>query len=141
MRGHLTPERTLYTCWTNMRQRCNNPNCPQYKHYGGRGITICARWSCFNNFLNDMLPTWVRGLEIDRKRNDEGYSPSNCHWDTHRNNLLNRRGWKVDPKYYSLASARRKAVWAAFTKKERVAIVAKQVRARAESQAKKKKKP
>ena len=33
-----------YRSWEAMRERCLNPRCKAYKNYGGRGITICARW-------------------------------------------------------------------------------------------------
>ena len=31
----------VYKAWQSMKQRCDNPKCPEYKHYGGRGITVC----------------------------------------------------------------------------------------------------
>lgn len=34
----------LYTVWNAMIQRCTKENHPQYAHYGGRGIEVCARW-------------------------------------------------------------------------------------------------
>jgi hypothetical protein len=35
-----------YRSWSQMLQRCNNPNNPFYEYYGGRGIKICERWNC-----------------------------------------------------------------------------------------------
>src|SRR6056300_631167 len=43
-----------YTAWEDMRQRCLNPLCLSYPRYGGRGISICARWDSFEYFLSDM---------------------------------------------------------------------------------------
>lgn len=37
-----------YNTWVSMKDRCNNPNSEDYKHYGGRGIKVCERW--FNSF-------------------------------------------------------------------------------------------
>lgn len=70
-----------YKSWINMRQRCNNPNNPFYKDYGGRGITVCDRWNpkkggSFENFLKDMGEC-PPGMSIDRIDNDKlinGYS-------------------------------------------------------------------
>jgi hypothetical protein len=48
-----------YHSYINMRQRCVNPNCPDFKYYGGRGIIICGRWlgfEGFKKFLTDMGP-------------------------------------------------------------------------------------
>ena len=41
--------------WTNMVARCTNPNRPDYKFYGGRGIEVCQAWrESFAAFLADM---------------------------------------------------------------------------------------
>ena len=58
-----------YWVWVAMRQRCNNPNCKVYKHYGGRGIKVCARWSDFNNFITDMGYRPSDDPSIDRINN------------------------------------------------------------------------
>ena len=43
-----------YSSWKAMIQRCENPNCPAFKWYGARGITICDRWrNSFTAFLAD----------------------------------------------------------------------------------------
>src|SRR5438128_8072664 len=34
----------MYRIWVNIKKRCFNPNCKQYKYYGDRGITICNKW-------------------------------------------------------------------------------------------------
>src|SRR5262249_25330720 len=49
--GHDMPE---YFIWKTMRQRCGNPNAPDYPEYGGRGISVCERWNLFENFIADM---------------------------------------------------------------------------------------
>ena len=62
-----------------MIQRCTNPNRDDYKHYGGRGIKVCAYWLEFKNFLADMGPR-PPGTSLERKNNDMGYEPGNCLW-------------------------------------------------------------
>jgi len=37
-----------------MLKRCRNPKNKNYPNYGGRGISVCARWSEYVNFLADM---------------------------------------------------------------------------------------
>ena len=44
MKTHGESKTRLYRIWKVMRTRCNNKNIPQYKNYGGRGITVCEEW-------------------------------------------------------------------------------------------------
>src|SRR5215469_9810750 len=74
-RSHgMSDKSPLYTTWINMRQRCNNPNNSDYRVYGGRGIRVCDEWNTsFEAFLQDMGPTWERGLTIDRIDSNGSY--------------------------------------------------------------------
>lgn len=87
--GGVSP---TYRSWQSMRTRCLNPNSDQWPDYGGRGISICERWSSFENFLADMgerLP----GMSIDRWPNHNGnYEPGNCRWATMSQQENNKRG-------------------------------------------------
>lgn len=73
-----------------MIQRCTNPLNKDYKHYGGRGITVCDEWTDFSNFVRDMGDA-PKGLLLDRENNDKGYLKGNCKWATKRESALNRR--------------------------------------------------
>lgn len=90
---HNSSNSNLYDVWTNIKQRCLNQNNPNYKNYGGRGITICDEW--VNDFIK--FQEWAikngykKGLNIDRKDNDKGYSPDNCRFITYIENQNNKR--------------------------------------------------
>jgi hypothetical protein len=83
--------RPVYHSWQAMKSRCTNPKLKQYKDYGGRGITYCKRWETFENFRDDMFPTWKPGLTLDRIDNEKGYEKSNCRWATRYQQIHNRR--------------------------------------------------
>jgi hypothetical protein len=34
-----------YGSWKNLRRRYSNPKDAEWKHYGGRGISVCERWN------------------------------------------------------------------------------------------------
>jgi hypothetical protein len=87
-RENKTPE---YRAWNSMRQRCNNPNNPKWKDYGGRGIKVCSRWDDFGLFIQDMGCRPSARHSIDRIDNDGNYEPSNCRWATRSQQSKNQR--------------------------------------------------
>lgn len=73
-----------------MVSRCTKPNDPAYANYGGRGITICERWSSFQAFYEDM-GSRPKGLSLGRIDNNLGYFPENCRWETREQQNQNTR--------------------------------------------------
>ncbi len=85
-------ETAEYRSWKGMKTRCTNPNRPDWKNYGGRGISVCERWATsFANFLADVGPKPSPGLTIDRIDNDGNYTPGNVRWATREQQIRNSR--------------------------------------------------
>jgi len=92
--GHdvKTPE---YRAWIEMRRRCTNPKRENFKHYGGRGITVCARWmKSFEAFCADMGKRPGRGYSLDRIDVNGDYEPGNCQWSTQSEQIQNQRRYQ-----------------------------------------------
>lgn len=85
----------LYSLWYGIVRRCNNPDTPEYRHYGGRGIQLCERWTGLPdgllNFAADMGPRPTMQHTVDRENNDGNYDPGNCAWKTIAEQNRNRR--------------------------------------------------
>lgn len=90
-----------YATWSSMKARCLNNKNKSYKHYGGRGIEVCASWiKSFDEFYNDMGPAPSQEMTLERKNVNKGYSKDNCIWaskkmqanNTRSNRFVNHNG-------------------------------------------------
>jgi hypothetical protein len=94
-----------YQAWSNMKARCTNPSTPNFKDYGGRGISVCDRWfDSFELFLADMGRRPTPDHSLDRFPDTNGnYEPPNCRWaveeqqkrNTRRNKWIEYNGEKM----------------------------------------------
>lgn len=88
-RNHL---QYLYQTWSDMKQRCYNPNNKAFKYYGERGIAVCDEWkNSFKQFMADMGERPSKEYSLDRVDNDKGYSKDNCRWATKKEQMNNKR--------------------------------------------------
>ena len=88
----------LHDTWMRMISRCEKESNKDYRHYGGRGISVCEEWHDYVNFHNWAMangydpnaPIWE--CTLDRIDNDGDYCPENCRWvdaETQHNNQRN----------------------------------------------------
>ena len=86
-----TPAGRLRNVFSDMNQRCNNPNHPSYKNYGGRGIkNKFESLDDFRNYVINELLIDPRGLQIDRIDNGGNYEKGNIRFVTHAENQRNK---------------------------------------------------
>lgn len=82
-----------YNTWAMIVRRCTNQNDARWKDYGGRGITMCARWrESFEHFIADVGPKPSPKHSIDRFPDNNGpYEPGNVRWATMNQQARNQR--------------------------------------------------
>lgn len=90
---HKLSRTRLYRTWSNMKQRCYNPNSCSFDRYGKKGIVVCDEWlNDFKAFYDWSIENgYDDNLTIDRIDSSGNYCPENCQWITNSEN--SRRVW------------------------------------------------
>lgn len=74
----------IYKRWCCMKARCNAKS--KAKWYGN--ISVCDEWLHYENFFHwSMNNGFKPNLELDRIDETKNYSPDNCQYITHKENL------------------------------------------------------
>ena len=92
----------LYNIWKGMKQRCYYNKHDHYKNYGGAGVEVCNEWkNDFQTFYDWAMENGYKEdadfheCTIDRIDPFKNYSPDNCRWIAHKEQLRNKRCKKV----------------------------------------------
>ena len=80
-----------YRAYINAKTRCSNPNVPNYKYYGGRGIEF--RFKTFEEFIKSVGLRPSAEHSLDRIDVNGHYEVGNLRWATRSEQQHNRRDY------------------------------------------------
>lgn len=89
----------MYRRWSQMIQRCTNPNNDAYKNYGGRGVSVHGPWlndfKAFYDYVSRLSGFDDKGMTLDRYPDNNGnYEPGNLRWATRQQQQINSRKFR-----------------------------------------------
>lgn len=120
-------KRPEYSVYRQMLDRCYLETAPNFKWYGGKGVTVCERWrrgtnelTGFQAFMADMGDR-PDGLTLERDDPLKSYEPSNCRWATWAEQASNKREHRMTP--FERAALRKKRGEARRGEKSPVAVL------------------
>lgn len=89
---HGMAKTRLYHIWSQMVQRCTNPNSTGYTKYGAKGVTVCSEWLDPYKFMGwALLNGYRENLTIERLNVYSNYEPGNCTWVPSADQGVNKR--------------------------------------------------
>lgn len=98
-KSHGASKTRLYRIWAHIKERCDNPNCKEYKWYGGRGIT--CEFGSFERFREYAYDHgYTDNLTCERIDVNGNYAPGNVEFiplklqarNTRRNVMITYKG-------------------------------------------------
>lgn len=108
----------LYQVFSGMHNRCTNPNTESYQYYGARGIAVDPEWGSYEPFRDWALANGYRkGLTLDRRNGNLGYSANNCRWaDLVTQNRNRQKHHAASSAFIGVSWNKRKSRWKADIK-------------------------
>lgn len=94
VRKYINNVEAIHFSYFSMMNRCYDPKCDSYKHYGAIGVVVCKEWKeNYQTFLDWSLANgWKKGLQLDKDikyvkmfpeaKTGRIYSPEFCSWVT-----------------------------------------------------------
>lgn len=84
-------DRVLYDRWIAIKDRCRNPKCRAFKHYGARGVRLAPEFERVVVFVDYVkaLPGYSLDKSIDRIDVNGDYAPGNLRWATSQEQMRN----------------------------------------------------
>ena len=107
---HWDTNTRLYSIYTDMIWRCNNPKNYRYDIYWWRWIK--CEWDSYEDFKKDMWDSyyeherkyWKKNTTIDRINVDWNYCKENCRWATCKEQSFNRRTNRYEMRNWKMMS-------------------------------------
>ena len=92
---HGYSKHPLHVAWQAMKQRCYNPNHPEYSRYGAKGVEVCSAWrDDAAAFIGWALNNgWKKGRHLDKDIASDAkgglrvYSPDTCQFISVKRNV------------------------------------------------------
>jgi hypothetical protein len=107
----------IHDMWSKIIGRCYNPKKSDYKYYGGKGVTVCEEWHCYNTFYHDLKKVEGYDVKLFEQRkifldkdfkqshlphNQRVYSLETCIFLTHKQNMQYTDTSNKEIEFYSL---------------------------------------
>jgi hypothetical protein len=77
------PKHRLYPIYVDMFRKCYDKTHPEYKEFGGKGITVDRWWAkSFKNFVRDLGVYYTLGLKLELREGATSFRAPSCRFTT-----------------------------------------------------------